>query len=79
MATLMLSACLQHLAAGLVEDLLPGPVTLLLLRRAGAPLAPELNPGVQAVGAWARCLRPLMSCRWWMAIVIWSFELGSMW
>jgi hypothetical protein len=43
-------APLQHLAEGLVEDLLPGPVTLLLLRKADAPLAPELNLGVEAVG-----------------------------
>jgi tRNA A37 threonylcarbamoyladenosine synthetase subunit TsaC/SUA5/YrdC len=33
-----------------VEELLPGPVTLLLTRRADAPLAEELNPGVGAIG-----------------------------
>ncbi|PSC75583.1 2, 5 -phosphodiesterase 12 [Micractinium conductrix] len=40
----------QHLPKGLLEDLLPGPVTLLLARLPGAPLAPELNPGVDAIG-----------------------------
>ena len=46
------SVCLppQHLPRGLLEDLLPGPVTLLLARRHDAPLAPELNPGVAAIG-----------------------------
>lgn len=44
---------LQHLPKGLIEDLLPGPVTLLLTRRAEAPLAEELNPGVEAIGGWA--------------------------
>jgi 2',5'-phosphodiesterase len=43
-------APLQHLPPGLVEELLPGPVTLLLTRRADAPLAAELNPGVGAIG-----------------------------
>jgi 2',5'-phosphodiesterase len=47
-------ACLppsaQDLPPGLLQDLLPGPVTLLLRRRADAPLAPELNPGVPAIG-----------------------------
>ena len=33
-----------------MEELLPGPVTLLLTRRADAPLAAELNPGVGAIG-----------------------------
>lgn len=41
---------LQHLPKGLLEELLPGAVTLLLRRRADAPLAPELNPGVDVVG-----------------------------
>lgn len=41
---------LQHLPKGLLEDLLPGPVTLLLRRLPDAPLAPELNPGVDAIG-----------------------------
>ncbi|KAL4445318.1 hypothetical protein ABPG77_011143 [Micractinium sp. CCAP 211/92] len=40
----------QHLPKGLLEDLLPGPVTLLLRRLPDALLAPELNPGVDAIG-----------------------------
>lgn len=40
----------QHLPDGLLEELLPGPVTLLLQRRPEAPLAAELNPGVSAIG-----------------------------
>lgn len=42
---LLLPSPAQHLPKGLLEDLLPGPVTLLLARLPGAPLAPELNPG----------------------------------
>ena len=40
----------QQLPEGLLEALLPGPVTLLLRRQAGASLAPELNPGALAIG-----------------------------
>ena len=40
----------QHLPEGLLEDLLPGPYTLLLTRLPDAPLAAELNPGVAAIG-----------------------------
>ena len=40
-----------HLPEGLLAALLPGPVTLLLSRRADAPLCAELNPGVVTVGA----------------------------
>ena len=43
-------ASISHLAPGLLEDLLPGPVTLLLPRRSGAPLAEELTAGAEAVG-----------------------------
>lgn len=39
-----------HLPPGLVEAVLPGPVTLLLERRADAPLAPGLNPGTKGLG-----------------------------
>ena len=56
-----------HLPAGLLEALLPGPVTLLLQRHASSPLAKELNPGVATIGMcchqpmrrWLRC--PLLS------------------
>lgn len=41
---------LQSLPQGIIDDLLPGPVTLLLVRRPDAPLAEELNPGVGAIG-----------------------------
>lgn len=44
------AAPLQHLPEGLLEDLLPGPVTLLLQRRPDAPLAAQFNPGVGAIG-----------------------------
>jgi 2',5'-phosphodiesterase len=40
----------DHLPPGLLEGLLPGAVTLLLARRADAPLSPALNPGVAALG-----------------------------
>lgn len=39
-----------HLPPGLVGALLPGPVTLLLERRADAPLAPGLNRGTASLG-----------------------------
>ncbi|KAK9846341.1 hypothetical protein WJX81_001906 [Elliptochloris bilobata] len=39
-----------HLPQGLLAALLPGPVTLLLSRRADAPLCAELNPGVATIG-----------------------------
>lgn len=39
-----------HLPEGLLEDLLPGPVTLLLRRKVDAPLSPKLNPGVASLG-----------------------------
>jgi 2',5'-phosphodiesterase len=40
----------NHLPRGLLEDLLPGPVTLVLTRRPDAPLTPELNPGLSSLG-----------------------------
>eukprot|EP00898_Chlorokybus_atmophyticus_P001606 jgi/Chlat1/2446/Chrsp171S02339 len=43
-----------HLPAGLLADLLPGPVTLVLPRRhsddRGGKLAAQLNPGLEAIG-----------------------------
>ncbi len=39
-----------HLPQGLLDDLLPGPVTVLLTRRSDAPLCPALNPGVATIG-----------------------------
>lgn len=39
-----------HLPQGLLDDLLPGPVTVLLKRREDAPLCASLNPGVPTVG-----------------------------
>ena len=41
----------SHLPAGLLSRLLPGPVTVVLPRRADAPLSPELNPGTNTIGA----------------------------
>lgn len=40
----------DHLPEGLLEALLPGPVTLVLKKKADAPLSPVLNPGLQTVG-----------------------------
>lgn len=40
----------EHLSQQLLEQLLPGKVTLILQRRAGAPLCAELNPGLQSIG-----------------------------
>lgn len=38
------------MACRLLRDLLPGPVTVVLRRRADAPLSPDLNPGVATIG-----------------------------
>ena len=35
----------------LLRALLPGPVTVVLRRRSDAPLAADLNPGVETIGA----------------------------
>eukprot|EP00884_Botryococcus_braunii_P003659 jgi/Botrbrau1/13294/Bobra.27_2s0014.1 len=43
-------SAVAHLPAGLLEALLPGPVTLLLPRLPEAPLTPDLNPGIPVVG-----------------------------
>lgn len=45
----------SHLPEGLLENLLPGPVTLLLNRKGDSPLAAELNPGVQTIGKHLFC------------------------
>ena len=42
--------CTEHLPEQLLHQLLPGPVTLILTRKAGAPLCAELNPGLQTIG-----------------------------
>jgi len=45
----------EHLPAGLVTELLPGCVTLVLDRLPGV-LCDELNPGIVRIGApWCRC------------------------
>lgn len=43
-------ATTRHLPGGLLEQLLPGPVTLVLPRDEGSQLHPALNPGVKSVG-----------------------------
>lgn len=43
-------AMCAHLPHGLLEDLLPGPVTVLLTRRLDAALSALLNPGVATLG-----------------------------
>ena len=45
-----------HLPDGLLGALLPGPVTLVLSRRADAPLSAALNPGVRTIGESQRCM-----------------------
>lgn len=40
----------QHLPAGLLQKLLPGPVTIVLKRKGKCRLAEELNPGVPTIG-----------------------------
>ncbi len=40
-----------HLPQGLLDDLLPGPVTVLLTRRSDALLCATLNPGIATIGA----------------------------
>ena len=39
-----------HLPRGLLQELLPGPVTVVLKRKEGCALAEELNPGVATIG-----------------------------
>ena len=39
-----------HLPPGLLEDQLPGPVTVVLRRKETSRLAEELNPGVPTIG-----------------------------
>lgn len=40
----------DHLSRQLLEQLLPGKVTLILQRREDAALSPELNPGLPSIG-----------------------------
>lgn len=40
----------EHLPASLLEELLPGPVTIVLERKQTSKLAEELNPGVATIG-----------------------------
>ena len=40
----------EHLPEQLLQQLLPGPITLILRRRQDAPLCPELNPGLHTIG-----------------------------
>ena len=42
--------CTEHLPEQLLQQLLPGPVTLILKRKEDAPLCEELNPGLQTIG-----------------------------
>lgn len=39
-----------HLPSGLLQELLPGPVTIVLRRKQTGRLAKELNPGVPTIG-----------------------------
>ena len=40
----------EHLPEQLLQQLLPGPVTLILQRRQEAPLCTQLNPGLATIG-----------------------------
>lgn len=40
----------EHLEIGLLEDLLPGPFTILLARKTGSCLTAHLNPGLTLLG-----------------------------
>jgi len=44
----------EHLPEQLLQQLLPGPVTLILQRRQEAPLCAELNPGLETIGESSR-------------------------
>ena len=44
----------EHLPEQLLQQLLPGPVTLILRRRQEAPLCAELNPGLETIGESSR-------------------------
>ncbi len=44
----------DHLPEQLLQQLLPGPVTLILQRRQDAPLCAELNPGLATIGESAK-------------------------
>ena len=39
-----------HLPSGLLDSLLPGPVTVVMRRKKTSRLAEELNPGVPTIG-----------------------------
>eukprot|EP00740_Mantoniella_antarctica_P011048 CAMPEP_0181392324 /NCGR_PEP_ID=MMETSP1106-20121128/26521_1 /TAXON_ID=81844 /ORGANISM="Mantoniella antarctica, Strain SL-175" /LENGTH=250 /DNA_ID=CAMNT_0023513421 /DNA_START=250 /DNA_END=1005 /DNA_ORIENTATION=+ len=43
-------AQVEHLSVGLLEDLLPGPITLLLHRKTSSELSATLNPGLSLLG-----------------------------
>lgn len=49
-ANLSRYCCTEHLPEQLLQQLLPGPVTLILTRKAAAPLCAELNSGLQTIG-----------------------------
>lgn len=61
MADLSKYCCSEHLPEQLLQQLLPGPVTLILDRKAAAPLCAELNPGLQTIGESFSTLLPAPS------------------
>lgn len=48
-----------HLPAGLLQELLPGPVTVVLARKEDCALAEQLNPGVTTIGKLQQIPGPL--------------------
>lgn len=40
----------EHLSAGLLDELLPGPITILLNRKSSSDLSKSLNPGLSLLG-----------------------------
>ena len=53
----------EHLSEQLLQQLLPGPVTLILRRKQDAPLSTELNPGLDTIGESITTTFSTSSCR----------------
>ena len=52
----------QHLPKQLLQQLLPGPVTLILQRRQEAPLCAELNPELETIGESSQTPEKIVRC-----------------
>ena len=47
----------NHLPVGLLDSLLPGPITVVLRRKTTSLLSPDLNPGTETIGILLRASR----------------------